>query len=163
MTCTAVEMRIPWFLPLLAVLVVASDDNDTLWGAYRPNLYFGMRPQIPQSLMTGLIWFGAHDYQSVSRASSLGYFLCVLIDMQIPQGPVMHALRMTNCVRIRGTFTTLAKAAYKPLKTPSTTSDLQQSSSRLREAEMAAAGPLVSKGSPLILVNAQCLLSYSMF
>ncbi|KAK0197344.1 glycoside hydrolase [Armillaria mellea] len=61
-------MRIPWFLPVLAVLVVASDDNDTLWGAYRPNLYFGMRPQIPQSLMTGLIWFGAHDYQSVSRA-----------------------------------------------------------------------------------------------
>lgn len=60
-------MHIPWLLPLFAVLVVASDDNDTLWGAYRPNLYFGMRPQIPQSLMTGLIWFGAHDYQSVSR------------------------------------------------------------------------------------------------
>ncbi|KAA1471225.1 glycoside hydrolase [Dentipellis sp. KUC8613] len=39
-----------------------------VWGAYRPNLYFGLRPRIPQSLMTGLIWFGTQNYQSFSKA-----------------------------------------------------------------------------------------------
>ena len=58
-------------LLFLAHTAVAKTKNDTLlWGPYRPNLYFGLRPQIPQSLMTGLMWFGTHDYQSVSRSSS---------------------------------------------------------------------------------------------
>ena len=48
----------------------SSNVSDTLlWGAYRPSLYFGMRPQVPQSLMTGLLWFGTHDYQSFSSQS----------------------------------------------------------------------------------------------
>lgn len=42
-----------------------SANSTLLWGAYRPNLYFGLRPRIPQSLMTGLMWFGTQDYQSV--------------------------------------------------------------------------------------------------
>lgn len=33
----------------------ASNDS-LLWGAYRPNLYFGIRPRIPKSIMTGLAW-----------------------------------------------------------------------------------------------------------
>lgn len=40
-------------------------DQSLLWGPYRPNLYFGLRPRLPQSLMTGLIWFGTVDYRSV--------------------------------------------------------------------------------------------------
>ncbi|KAJ7098151.1 glycoside hydrolase [Mycena belliarum] len=60
-------MQLLWFLlPLTSV--AANQFNDTLlWGAYRPNLYFGLRPRIPQSLMTGLMWFGTHDYQSISK------------------------------------------------------------------------------------------------
>ncbi|KAG6850459.1 hypothetical protein H0H93_012880 [Arthromyces matolae] len=46
--------------------VFAAKNDDTLWGPYRPNLYFGLRPRIPHSLMTGLMWFGTHDYQSIS-------------------------------------------------------------------------------------------------
>jgi hypothetical protein len=44
-----------------------------LWGPYRPNLYFGVRPRIPKSLMGGLMWTRVEDYQSVqhSRLSSL--------------------------------------------------------------------------------------------
>jgi len=46
----------------------ASAVNDTIiWGPYRPNLYFGLRPRLPQSLMTGLMWFGTHDYASLQR------------------------------------------------------------------------------------------------
>lgn len=44
--------------------LASNGSSDLLWGAYRPNLYFGLRPRLPQSLMTGLIWFGAHDYRS---------------------------------------------------------------------------------------------------
>ncbi|KII88765.1 glycoside hydrolase family 63 protein [Plicaturopsis crispa FD-325 SS-3] len=62
-----------WLLLLLLPLapgVLARPENDTdalLWGPYRPNLYFGLRPRIPQSLMTGLMWFGTQDYQSISK------------------------------------------------------------------------------------------------
>ncbi|KAF5376548.1 hypothetical protein D9757_008280 [Collybiopsis confluens] len=59
----------PWFVLLsLASAAYASSSNDTLlWGPYRPNLYFGIRPRIPQSLMTGLMWFGTQDYASISQ------------------------------------------------------------------------------------------------
>lgn len=49
----------------------SGSSNDTqayLWGPYRPNLYFGLRPRLPQSLMTGLVWFGTQDYQSFTSA-----------------------------------------------------------------------------------------------
>lgn len=62
-------MQLPWLLLLsLASAASSSSVNDThLWGAYRPNLYFGIRPRIPQSLLTGLMWFGTQDYNSMSR------------------------------------------------------------------------------------------------
>lgn len=38
--------------------------NDSLlWGTYRPNLYFGTRPRIPESLMTGIMWFSGDNVQ----------------------------------------------------------------------------------------------------
>ena len=41
-----------------------------LWGSYRPGLYVGFRARQPDSLLFGLLWFGALDYTSVSSASS---------------------------------------------------------------------------------------------
>ena len=38
------------------------------WGTYRPNLYFGLRTRSPSSPLTGLIWFGIQDYQSIGKA-----------------------------------------------------------------------------------------------
>ncbi|KAI0747882.1 glycoside hydrolase [Daedaleopsis nitida] len=63
-------MRLLWLLLPVASSVFAKPGNDSdplFWGTYRPNLYFGLRPKIPQSLMTGLMWFGTQDYQSISR------------------------------------------------------------------------------------------------
>lgn len=53
-------------LSLLAVFaecsnVTASDDS-LLWGPYRPNLYFGVRPRLPKGLNTGLLWARVDDY-----------------------------------------------------------------------------------------------------
>ncbi|KAF2180304.1 glycoside hydrolase family 63 protein [Zopfia rhizophila CBS 207.26] len=44
----------------------ASNDS-LLWGPYRPNLYFGVRPRIPNSLMSGLLWTRVEDYASVQN------------------------------------------------------------------------------------------------
>lgn len=41
-----------------------------LWGPYRPNLYFGVRPRIPKSVMGGLLWTRVEDYTSVQTSKS---------------------------------------------------------------------------------------------
>lgn len=33
-----------------------SINGSLLWGPYRPNLYFGVRPRLPNSLLSGLLW-----------------------------------------------------------------------------------------------------------
>jgi mannosyl-oligosaccharide glucosidase len=50
---------------------IEETDKSLLWGPYRPNLYFGIRPRLPQSLMTGLIWFSTANYQSVQSALAI--------------------------------------------------------------------------------------------
>ena len=63
---------------LLLVLATAAvskpieeTDQSLLWGPYRPNLYFGIRPRLPQSLMTGLMWFSTMNYQSVQSTLAI--------------------------------------------------------------------------------------------
>ncbi|KAK3378048.1 glycoside hydrolase family 63 protein [Podospora didyma] len=38
------------------------NNQSLLWGPYRPNLYFGVRPRIPKSLMAGLMWGKVETY-----------------------------------------------------------------------------------------------------
>ncbi|GAA5975706.1 hypothetical protein JCM11641_005843 [Rhodosporidiobolus odoratus] len=42
-------------------------DNSLLFGSWRPGLYFGLRAKLPSTLMTGLMWWGAQDYQSFNQ------------------------------------------------------------------------------------------------
>lgn len=65
-----------------ATLVAADDSNilskeyarstneSLLWGPYRPNLYFGVKPRIPNSLMGGLMWSKVESYQDVQLSKS---------------------------------------------------------------------------------------------
>ncbi|XMA12151.1 hypothetical protein WAI453_004942 [Rhynchosporium graminicola] len=47
---------------------IARKSNESLlWGAYRPNLYFGVRPRIPKSLLGGLMWSRVDNYQDVQN------------------------------------------------------------------------------------------------
>lgn len=60
-----------------AALVAADDSNipsqeyaratnqSLLWGPYRPNVYFGVRPRIPNSFMGGLMWSKVDNYEDV--------------------------------------------------------------------------------------------------
>ncbi|KAK4462167.1 putative mannosyl-oligosaccharide glucosidase [Cladorrhinum samala] len=43
------------------------NNQSLLWGPYRPNLYFGVRPRIPKSLMTGLMWGKAESYNDFQQ------------------------------------------------------------------------------------------------
>lgn len=67
----------------LAATLVAADDTAILykevarnanqslmWGPYRPNLYFGVRPRLPQSFMTGLMWSRVDDFENVQHSKS---------------------------------------------------------------------------------------------
>ena len=67
-SCQQATMQLLWLLLLSFITTVTpqalNSSTSLVWGAFRPNLYFGLRPRIPQSLMTGLVWFGTQDYQS---------------------------------------------------------------------------------------------------
>ncbi|KAM7218218.1 glycoside hydrolase [Rhypophila decipiens] len=41
---------------ILTSEIARQNNQSLLWGPYRPNLYFGVRPRIPKSLMAGLMW-----------------------------------------------------------------------------------------------------------
>lgn len=44
-----------------------ASNESLLWGPYRSNLYFGVRPRLPSSLSTGLLWARAEDYNEVQQ------------------------------------------------------------------------------------------------
>lgn len=46
--------------------VARLNNQSLLWGPYKPNLYFGVRPRIPKSLWTGLMWVKVDDYQDLN-------------------------------------------------------------------------------------------------
>ncbi|KAJ2489245.1 Processing alpha glucosidase I, partial [Coemansia sp. RSA 2052] len=50
-------------------------NSELQWGTYRPNLYFGTRPRLPNSLVSGLMWFGLDDqrnWQRIRHSCELG-------------------------------------------------------------------------------------------
>lgn len=54
--------------PVLSATVdssLYSNEAPLLWGPYRPNLYLGIRPRVPESLFAGLMW-GKLDEQEKS-------------------------------------------------------------------------------------------------
>ena len=44
-----------------------ASNESLLWGAYRPNVYFGVRPRIPKSILTGLLWGRVEDFSSIQN------------------------------------------------------------------------------------------------
>ncbi|KAL6849271.1 Processing alpha glucosidase I [Amphichorda felina] len=41
------------------------NNQSLLWGPYKPNLYFGVRPRVPKGLWTGLMWGGVNTFDEV--------------------------------------------------------------------------------------------------
>jgi len=60
--------------------IARQNNQSLLWGPYRPNLYFGVRPRIPESLMTGLMWGKIetyNDFQSSWFHLLVGVFVVI--------------------------------------------------------------------------------------
>lgn len=53
-----------------------ASNESLLWGPYKSNLYFGVRPRIPKSLAAGLLWSRVEDYRTVQDSAyfSMGHF-----------------------------------------------------------------------------------------
>ena len=50
--------------------IARANNQSLLWGPYRPNLYFGVRPRIPKSFMGGLMWAKVDEFQEVQHSIS---------------------------------------------------------------------------------------------
>ena len=42
---------------------VHTSSDSLLWGPYRPNLYLGLRPRVPKSVLAGLMWGKLEDVE----------------------------------------------------------------------------------------------------
>ncbi|KAL1987153.1 hypothetical protein VTN96DRAFT_4759 [Rasamsonia emersonii] len=47
--------------------VARANNQSLLWGPYKPNLYFGVRPRHPKSLFAGLMWAKVDDFRTVQE------------------------------------------------------------------------------------------------
>jgi len=51
----------------------SGESTALLWGPYRPNLYFGVRPQIPNTLLMGLMWSSGENRDAMVRSTTARY------------------------------------------------------------------------------------------
>lgn len=56
--------------------VAKAANQSLLWGPYRPNLYFGVRPRLRNSFMGGLMWANVDDIRDVQNSRSPLLALC---------------------------------------------------------------------------------------
>jgi hypothetical protein len=70
---------------------IGRQSNDSLlWGPYKPNLYFGIRPRIPKSFTGGLMWAKVDNFGDVQNSMFFQlfplFFLLVLSVLDISHG-----------------------------------------------------------------------------
>lgn len=65
--CLTASLFLPsLLLPLVdAVRLDADTPKWQKWAPYRPGLYFGVRPNIPETLLMGLMWANGTDKNSL--------------------------------------------------------------------------------------------------
>lgn len=56
-------------------------DPTLTWGPYRPNLYFGLRPRIPETLLIALMWGHGEDDNSISSIAPVSACYDILLTM----------------------------------------------------------------------------------
>ena len=45
-----------------------ANNESLLWGPYKPNLYFGVRPRLPDSFFAGLMWAKVDDFVGAQQS-----------------------------------------------------------------------------------------------
>lgn len=82
---------------ILTTEVSRQSNQSLLWGPYRPNLYFGVRPRIPKSLMTGLMWGKIDSYTDFQHSSSSGWNWILYSFYCHVEAAVLAHLPWTSC------------------------------------------------------------------
>ncbi|KAL3471791.1 glycoside hydrolase [Aspergillus californicus] len=54
-------------VPTLANEAARASNQSLLWGPYKPNLYFGVRPRIPNSVFAGFMWAKVDNYATAQE------------------------------------------------------------------------------------------------
>ena len=52
---------------VLTTEIGRQNNQSLLWGPYKPNLYFGVRPRVTKGLWTGLMWGGVNTFEEVPK------------------------------------------------------------------------------------------------
>lgn len=60
--------------------VSKANNQSLLWGPYKSNLYFGVHPRIPKSLVSGLMWAKVDNYATAQDSKCL----CRIADDNVP-------------------------------------------------------------------------------
>lgn len=54
---------------VLTAEIGRQNNQSLLWGPYKPNVYFGVRPRAPDGLWTGLMWSKVDNYGEVQNGT----------------------------------------------------------------------------------------------
>jgi mannosyl-oligosaccharide glucosidase len=65
---TSVHAAEPDDVNVLYQEVARQQNESLLWGPYRPNLYFGVKPRIPKSFLGGLMWSKVDNFLDVQNS-----------------------------------------------------------------------------------------------
>lgn len=44
-------------------------NESILWGPYKPNVYFGVRPRLPEGLWSSLMWANVNGFDSIHKCA----------------------------------------------------------------------------------------------
>lgn len=76
------------------------NNQSLLWGPYKSNLYLGIRPRLPRSLWTTLMWGSVDSFDKVgesmwlslppAREQLLAFVVEAALRQTPPQGPSSH-------------------------------------------------------------------------
>lgn len=64
------QVQSPVQVELNSSTIAFVEDPALLWSTYAPQLYFGIKPRLPKSLTSGLLWFGLNDWEGLQRELS---------------------------------------------------------------------------------------------
>ncbi|KAH8896041.1 glycoside hydrolase [Thozetella sp. PMI_491] len=89
-----------WIVALWALppAIGATTSSWQTWGPYRPNLYFGVRPQIPNSFLMGLMWASGNDPKTMlntlrdtcEQDDGMGGYGWSMYDTRVGGSQVLH-------------------------------------------------------------------------
>ena len=63
-------LLLPLWFGVSASEQVMTNDTALRWGPYRPNLYLGFRPLIPETLLMGLMWANGDSEEALLRSEA---------------------------------------------------------------------------------------------